>query len=46
LRQLPGLKFLRANWEVNRFGRGDPRPLFKFGVEIQELATEPGAASE
>jgi hypothetical protein len=45
LRQLPGLKFLRANWEVNRWGRGDPRPLFMFGVEIQELATEPGAAS-
>jgi hypothetical protein len=37
LKQLPGVKFLRAKWEVNRWGRGDPRPLFKFGVEIQEL---------
>jgi hypothetical protein len=46
LRQLPGTKFLQARWEVNRWGRGDPRPLFKFGVEIQELATEPGAASD
>src|SRR5208337_1929475 len=45
LQQLPGLKFLRADWGVNRWGRGDPRPLFKFGVEIQELATEPGPAS-
>jgi hypothetical protein len=46
LRQLSGIKFLRACWEVNRWGRGDPRPSFKFGVEIQELATEPGAASD
>jgi len=38
LRQLPGIKFLQARWEVNRWGRGDPRPLFKFGVEIQEFA--------
>jgi hypothetical protein len=45
LRQLPGIKFLQARWEVNRWGRGCPRPLFKFGVEIQELATEPGASS-
>jgi len=37
LRQLPGVKFLRANWEVNRWGRGEPRPLFEFGVEIQAL---------
>jgi len=37
LTQLPQVKFLRANWEVNRWGRGDPRPLFKFGVEIQAL---------
>lgn len=41
LRQLPSLKFLQARWEVNRWGRGDPRPLFKFGVEIQELALGP-----
>ena len=45
LRQLPGIKFLQARWEVNRWGRGDPRPLFKFGVEIQELALGPGGGS-
>ena len=39
LNQLPGVKFLQARWEVNRWGRGDPRPLFKFGIEIQELAS-------
>ena len=38
LKQLPGVKFLQARWEVNRWGRGDPRPLFRFRVEIQELA--------
>jgi hypothetical protein len=37
LRQWPGIKFLQARWEVNRWGRGDPRPLFKFGIEIQAL---------
>ena len=41
LGQLSGIKFLQARWEVNRWGRGDPRPLFKFGVEIQELASGP-----
>ena len=37
LGQLRGVRFLQARWEVNRWGRGDPRPLFKFGIEIQEL---------
>jgi hypothetical protein len=37
LGQLPALEFLQARWEVNRWGRGDPRPLFEFGVEIQAL---------
>jgi hypothetical protein len=37
LGQLPGIKFLQGRWEVNRWGRGDPRPLFKFGIEIQTL---------
>jgi len=37
LRQLPGIKFLQARWEVNRWGRGDPRPHFSFGIEIQPL---------
>ena len=45
LRQMPGTKFLQARWEVNRWGRGDPRPLFKFGVEIQEFVPEPGRDS-
>jgi hypothetical protein len=39
LRQRPEIKFLQARWEVNRWGRGYPRPYFKFAVEIQELTT-------
>lgn len=38
LRQRPEIKFLQARWEVNRWGRGYPRPFFKFAVEIEELA--------
>jgi hypothetical protein len=37
LRQQPGIKFLQARWEVNRWGRGDPRPRFKFDIEIQTI---------
>ena len=38
LRQRPEIKFLQARWEVNRWGRGYPRPYFRFSVELQELA--------
>jgi hypothetical protein len=41
LRQVPSIRFLQARWEVNRWGRCDPRPRFKFGIEIQELALGP-----
>jgi hypothetical protein len=37
LGRLPGIKYLQARWEVNRWGRGDPRPLFEFGVEIRAI---------
>ena len=36
LGQRPDIKFLQARWEANRWGRGVPRPHFKFGVEVQE----------
>jgi hypothetical protein len=36
LGQRPDLKCLQARWEVNRWGRGIPRPHFKFAVELQE----------
>ena len=38
LSQRPEIRFLEARWDVNRWGRGYPRPYFKFAVEIQDLA--------
>jgi hypothetical protein len=38
LGQRPDIKFLQARWEANRWGRGIPRPHFKFAVEVQESA--------
>lgn len=37
LTERPDVKFLQARWEVNRWGRGYPRPHFAMSVEIQEL---------
>jgi hypothetical protein len=38
LGQRPEIKFLQVRWEVNRWGRGIPRALFRFAVEVQEVA--------
>ncbi|MGE5325990.1 MAG: hypothetical protein ACM3NO_03030 [Deltaproteobacteria bacterium] len=37
LKQRPEVKFLQARWELNRWGRGSPRPRFVFSVDVQEL---------
>jgi len=37
LSQRPEIKFLKARWATNRWGRGYPRPYFKFAIEVQEL---------
>jgi hypothetical protein len=34
------VKFLRAHWEVARWGRGTEIPMFKFGVSIREVPTD------
>ena len=39
LRHKPEVRFLQARWEVNRWGRGYPRPHFNFSMEVQELTT-------
>src|SRR5579871_2261266 len=31
----PDVKFLRAHWEVNRWGRGTDKPMFEFGVSVK-----------
>jgi hypothetical protein len=38
LRECPEIRFLQAQWEVNRWGRGYPRPYFAIAVEIQEFS--------
>jgi hypothetical protein len=33
----PDVKFLRAHWEVARWGRGTETPMFEFGVNMKEI---------
>src|SRR6201998_4731176 len=36
----PDVKFVRAHWEVARWGRGTETPMFEFGVTIKEVPAE------
>lgn len=38
LSERPEIKFLRARWEVNRWGRGYPCPHFVMSLEVQEVS--------
>ncbi|HTW59707.1 MAG TPA: hypothetical protein VMD99_16380 [Terriglobales bacterium] len=33
----PNVKFVRAHWEVARWGRGAETPMFEFGVTMREV---------
>lgn len=33
-------RFLRAHWEVNRWGRGSETPMFEFSLAIKEVPPE------
>src|SRR5262249_41089797 len=33
----PEIKYLRVKWGVNRWGKGDPRPLFGIYVFVQSM---------
>ena len=33
----PGVKYVRAHWEVARWGRGTDTPMFEFGVTMKEV---------
>ena len=35
LRARPEVRWLRAHWDVNRWGRGRPLPRFKFELHLQ-----------
>lgn len=36
----PEVKFIRAHWEVNRWGRGPEEPMFVFQVSIREVPAQ------
>jgi hypothetical protein len=36
----PAMKFVRAHWEVNRWGRGSEIPMFEFCVKLREVPQE------
>jgi hypothetical protein len=40
LAALPEIRFLRAHWEVNRWGRGTEVPLFEFHLKIKEIPSD------
>ena len=37
----PGLRYLRARWAVNRWGRGDQTPLFSLYVFLESATAKP-----
>ncbi len=34
------IKFVRAHWDVNRWGRGSEKPMFEFGLSFREVPAE------
>jgi len=36
----PDVRFVRAHWEVARWGRGTETPMFEFGVILREIPPE------
>ena len=37
LGERPEVKFIRARWDVNRWGRGSPVPMFEFSLHAREV---------
>jgi hypothetical protein len=36
----PDVKFVRAHWEVARWGRGVETPMFEFGLRLKEIPAD------
>jgi hypothetical protein len=36
----PAVRFVRAHWEVARWGRGTETPIFEFGVTMKEVPAD------
>src|SRR5712691_11059917 len=45
LRERPDIKFLRAKWQANRWGKGSPKPLFGIYVFAKRVEERTLAAS-
>lgn len=43
LRERPDMRFIRARWEVNRWGRGRPEPWFEFDLLLEPAAPSGGS---
>ena len=41
----PEIKYLRVGWKMNRWTRGNPRPLFEFYVDAEPSGTRVRSAS-
>lgn|SRR5690349_9639847 len=37
LSERPDVRYLRAKWQVNRWGKGDPKPLFAIYLFVQSM---------
>jgi hypothetical protein len=40
LTTLPAIKHVRANWDVNRWGRGPEEAMFELGISLREVQEE------
>ena len=40
----PDVKSLRVKWQVNRWGKGDPKPLFTIYLFVQAMSRQMAAA--
>ncbi len=38
---VPDVNFIRAGWELNRWGRGAPLPMFVLGLRLTEIPAMP-----
>ena len=44
LGQHPDVRYLRAKWQVSRWGRGDPKPLFGVYLFVQDAGKQAAIA--
>jgi hypothetical protein len=41
----PNVRYIRAKWTVNRWGKGEPKPLFTVYLFVQEMSRQMAAIS-